>query len=265
MNLVALVLNSSILCGGRFIKLSVNRSGSMAEIRWCIAISGFKFLIPIHTLLNLSMKVLNDSPFSCLTWRRDMDDVRWGLLVAYWVINFISNISKLSTEFSGSSVNHPRGPSLSEVGNTLHHTVWSTVYNVICVLKMFKCSSGSVEPSYRFIVKPLHLSGRGVAMISSEKGWPLGFADLRGVTLLTLWWVCCVGEVWRTTWVRVCGVVIFVPDGWGGGVGAWNVLPSRSLRAVGATCCSVLSVEPFLLLVGAVLPHSVSGCSLFLQ
>jgi len=51
-----------------------------------------------------------------------MEDVRWGMPVAYWVVNFVSKISKLVTEFGGSSVNHPRGPSPSEVGKTLHHT-----------------------------------------------------------------------------------------------------------------------------------------------
>jgi len=72
-----------------------------------------------------------------------MEDVRWGLLVAYWVVNFSSKTSKLAMELGGRSVNHLRGPSLSDVGKTLHHTVWSTVYRIIYVLKIFRCSSGS--------------------------------------------------------------------------------------------------------------------------
>jgi len=76
-----------------------------------------------------------------------MDEVRWGLLVAYWVVNFVSKTLKFVTELVGSPVNHPNGPSRRDVGKTLHHIVWSIVYKVIWVLKMFKCSSGSEEPS----------------------------------------------------------------------------------------------------------------------
>ena len=103
MNFVALVLNSSILYGGRLIRLSVNLPGSMVETKWCIAISGFRLRMLIQTLENLSMKSRKDSPLSCLTLRRDMEDVRWGLLVAYCVVNFNSKASKFAMELGGRS------------------------------------------------------------------------------------------------------------------------------------------------------------------
>jgi len=40
-----------------------------------------------------------------------MEDVRWGLLVAYCMRNFVSRTLKLGTEFSASPVNHPKGSS----------------------------------------------------------------------------------------------------------------------------------------------------------
>ena len=48
-------------------------------------------------------------------------------------------------ELVGSLVNQPSGPSWREVGNTLHHSVLSVVYKIICVLKTFRCPSGSVH------------------------------------------------------------------------------------------------------------------------
>ena len=147
MNFVARVLSSSMSLAGLLIKLSVNLSARMAPTRWCMAISGIKFMMPMHTLLNLPINARRDSPFSCFVLRRDKDDVWWGLLVAYYMMNFVIRSLKLPTELVESWVNQPSGPSWREVGNTLHHNALSVVYKVICVLKTFRCSSGSVEPS----------------------------------------------------------------------------------------------------------------------
>jgi len=76
-----------------------------------------------------------------------MDEVWCGQLVAYCVVNFVDRTLKFLTDLEGSPVNQPSGPSWREVGKTLHHTTLLVVYKVICVLKTFRCSSGSVEPS----------------------------------------------------------------------------------------------------------------------
>jgi len=89
--------------------------------------SELKFRMLIATLLNLSTKVLRDSPFSWLMPTRAMD-ARWcGLLVANWVSNFIMRVAKLSMELGGSLVNQLRAAPFSDVGNTWHNTASSEV------------------------------------------------------------------------------------------------------------------------------------------
>jgi len=76
-----------------------------------------------------------------------MDEVWCDRLVVYCVANFIDRTLKFPMELGGSLVNHSSDPSLREVGKTLHHTTLLVVYKVFCVLKTFRCLSGSVEPS----------------------------------------------------------------------------------------------------------------------
>jgi len=63
------------------------------------------------TFVNLSMSACKDSPFSCFTLRRDIDDVLSGRLVEYYMMNFVVKTFKFPTELAGRSVNQPSGPS----------------------------------------------------------------------------------------------------------------------------------------------------------
>ena len=103
-------------------------------------------------------------------------------------MNFVVRTLKFPTELGGSPMNQLSGPSWREVGKTLHHTALLVVYKVFYVLKTFKCSSGSVEPSLSLIVNPFHLERRGVSIISFVNGCPLGSSSSfgRGV-FLELW------------------------------------------------------------------------------
>jgi len=81
----------------------------------------------IATLLNLSTKVLKDSPFFWRMPTRAMD-VRWrGRLVANWVSNFATSEAKLSMELGESLVNQLRVAPFKDVGNTRHNTASSEV------------------------------------------------------------------------------------------------------------------------------------------
>jgi len=85
-------------------------------------------------------------------------------------------------------VSQPSGPSWIEVGKTLHHTDLLVVYKVICALNTFRCSSGSVEPSYNLIVNPFHLGGSGMSIISYVNGCPLvSSSSSRAGLFLELW------------------------------------------------------------------------------
>ena len=87
-----------------------------------MATSELRFRMLIATLLNLSTKVLNDSPFSWRMPTRAME-VKWcGRLVANWVSNFATSVAKLSMELGESLVNQLRVTSLKDVGNTQHNT-----------------------------------------------------------------------------------------------------------------------------------------------
>jgi len=84
-----------------------NLSGRRVVSMWCMATSGLRFWMLIATLLNLSTKVLNDSPFSWRMPTRVME-VRWcGRLVANWVSNFATSVAKLLMELWWRS--HRRG------------------------------------------------------------------------------------------------------------------------------------------------------------
>ena len=120
MNLVAWFLNSSMFLADLLIKLSENRPGRIVETRWCMSNSGIKFLIAIQTLLNLSMNAHKDSPFSCFTLRRYMDEVWCGRLVAYYMMDFVVRTLKIPMELGGSPVNRPSGPPWRNAGKTLH-------------------------------------------------------------------------------------------------------------------------------------------------
>jgi len=79
------------------------------------------------TLLNLSTKVLRDSPFSWRMPTRAME-VRWcDRLVANWVSNFVTRVAKLSMELGESLVNQLRAAPFSDVGNTRYKTASSDV------------------------------------------------------------------------------------------------------------------------------------------
>ena len=98
-------------------------------------------------------------------------DVRWwGRLVANWTSNFAIRVSKQSIEFAGSLVNQLRVLPFREVGKTRQKTASSVVYKLMCVVYASTCSSGSVVPSYRSLLKPFHLSGRGVSITRSVNG-----------------------------------------------------------------------------------------------
>ena len=60
-------------------------------------------------------------------------------------MNFDAKTLTFPTELGGRLVNQPSDPSWREAGKTLHHNDLLVVYKVICALKTFKCSSGSVE------------------------------------------------------------------------------------------------------------------------
>ena len=62
--LTALFLSSSRLSSGCIHKLSTKGPGHRAVSMWCMTTSGLRFRMLIATLLNLSTKVLSDSPFS---------------------------------------------------------------------------------------------------------------------------------------------------------------------------------------------------------
>jgi len=81
----------------------------------------------IATLLNLSTKVIKDSPFSWRMPTRAME-VRWcGRLVGNWVSNFATSVTKLSMELGESLVNQLRAAPFKDVGNTQHNTASSEV------------------------------------------------------------------------------------------------------------------------------------------
>jgi len=75
------------------------------------------------TLLNFSLRVWSDSPFSYHMLASEMD-VKWcGRLVVNWVSNLDNSALKQSTKLGGSLVNQlSTPPPLSEVGNTRHNT-----------------------------------------------------------------------------------------------------------------------------------------------
>ena len=66
-----------------------------------------------------------------------------------------------------------RSLSFFVVGKTLQKMLSSDVCNLICVVHMSMCSSGSVDPSYLSKVGLFQLRGNSVSMISSVKGCPL--------------------------------------------------------------------------------------------
>ena len=219
--------NSSIFWADFLTKFLVKRSRQIAPTRWCITISGIRFLIPIHTLLNLSMNARRVSPFFCYTLRMDNEEVWWRWLVAYCVVNFVARTLKFPTELGGRAVNHPSDPSWRVVRKTLHQINLSIVYKVLYVLKTFRCSSRLVEPSYNLIVRHFHLEGSGASIISSDNGCPLRSSSSSGaVWILVLWWVWL---VWRVG--GGCGVGLIGTKG-----GAWDCSShswpsSRSLRS----------------------------------
>ena len=99
MHLAAFFLSSSRLSAGCLHRLSAKGPGRRAVSMWCMAMSGLRFWMLIATLLNLSTKVLKDSPFSWRMPTRAMD-VRWcGRLVANWVSNFATSVAKLPMDW----------------------------------------------------------------------------------------------------------------------------------------------------------------------
>ena len=104
------------------------------------------------------------------------------------MMNFIVRSLKFPTELVGSLVNQPSGPSRREVGNTLHHNALSFVYKIICVLKMFRCSSGLVEPSSGLMVNPFHTGGSGALIISFVNGCPFWSSSSGGFKLFLEVW-----------------------------------------------------------------------------
>ena len=79
MNLVTLILSSSRSATGFLHKLSTNRHGLRALMRWCIATFGFRLLIFNKIFANRSMNSLKGSSFSWHIFTRVGEVSRWGL------------------------------------------------------------------------------------------------------------------------------------------------------------------------------------------
>ena len=184
-DLAARRLSLSKLFVGCMHKLSAKGPGRRTVSIWCIATSGLRFRMLMATFSNWSMNFIRDSPFSWRMLTRAMDVRWWGRLVANWTSNLATSISKQSTEFGGSFMNQLKAPPFKEVGKTQHKTA---LYKLIWVVYTSMCSSGSVVPSYRSLLNPFHLSGRGASMTKSVKGWRRSVAEVLVVFIILLGW-----------------------------------------------------------------------------
>jgi len=170
MYLVALWRNSSNVVVGCMHKLSENGPGFSAVTMWCIATSGLRFRMSNAVLLNLFMKALKVSDFSCRIFTKAIE-VRWcGRLVVNCAPNLVASVSKQSMDWAGSRVNQLKAAPLSEVGNIRHHNASSAVCKPTCVRYAFTCSSGSVDPSYLSNVGLFQVPDKGTSRMVSVKG-----------------------------------------------------------------------------------------------
>jgi len=123
-SLVALV--RLVFFAGFLHKLSANDLDRRVVTRWCMVISRMRLLMFRDNLLDLSMNVHNDSPFSCLILTNSMDVTWCSQLVANLVPNFDNKNLKLSTESNGSWVNQLNAPPFSR---------WAIPYTILIYLK----------------------------------------------------------------------------------------------------------------------------------
>jgi len=170
MNFVARVLNSSKSTTIFLHKLFTKGPSLRVVTRWCKATFGSRSGMFKVTLLNCSINICKDSPFSCRMLTK-ANKVRWcGLLVANCVLKHVVDVSKQSIDLRGNRVNQFNVGPFKEVGNMRHITTSPDAYRPTYVVKMSTCSSGSMVPSYRSIVRPFHLGRSSTSNISFAKG-----------------------------------------------------------------------------------------------
>jgi len=86
-------------------KLSANGPGLSTVIKYATATSDRSPRMPRATCLNLAMKDLRDSPFSCRMFTSATDVICCGLLVANWATNLAFKVTKESIDPGGKRVN----------------------------------------------------------------------------------------------------------------------------------------------------------------
>lgn len=89
-------------------KLSTNKHGMRALMRWCIASFGFMLLIFSEIFANCSMNSLKGSSFSWRIFMRAREVRQWGLLVMNWMPKRVVDVLKESIKLDESLVNQLR-------------------------------------------------------------------------------------------------------------------------------------------------------------
>jgi len=125
---VALLLSLFISATDFFHRLLANGTGLNLITIWWKATLRLRFRIFNESFLNLFMKSLNDYPF--LLDMTSMSEVIWcNRLVANWVLNFPTKVSKQLIEKAESGMNQVNAyPQRCGKNTAKYHVVWSVVH-----------------------------------------------------------------------------------------------------------------------------------------
>ena len=133
-NFGAHCLNSSRFLAGFLQRLSANGLGLNVVIIWYIVTSGLRFQILSATFPKRSIITLNDSPFSYFIFIKAID-VRWcDRLVANWVPNFSTKVSKQSIHNDDNRANQLKVAPFKFFGNTQHRMTSFHVYKLTYIV-----------------------------------------------------------------------------------------------------------------------------------
>ena len=118
---------------------------------------------------NLSMNFQRDSSSACRRLASVANVMRCDWLVAYYTLKRSTKVSKLSMDHGGSPSCQVNASSLRGIGETRHKIASSLVYKFVWVRKAYRCSSGSVVPSYQLRLSGFQPKGMLASMMRSTK------------------------------------------------------------------------------------------------